>query len=219
MITKVLLVGEPGAGKTHTCVEICKVTKAVLLDVDGGAEPIIQKLGAEDIERIDATSYSKFIKGLKQAVSSDADVIIVDSMTELKEVIKRHIKSKILQKGEFYIGGIERDEPKKVSDPDLFLVTWELFPVIYDKLRDIIRSINSAGKSAIFTYHPQTKVSKGEANILLELKRIVDIVAEISEDTVILKKDRILNLGSITQEEFIDYIKKIISAENIKEVE
>ena len=220
-LVKVLMIGESGVGKTHTCVEVSKVIKSIIIDVDEGAEPIIQKLNAEEtVQKLDGTPYSTFIRSLKQAVQSDAEMIIIDSLTELKEVIKRHIKEKILQKGEFFIGGVERESPKRIADPDLFVLTWELHPAVYDKIRDIMRFINSAGKSFIVTYHPPVgdKVSQGEAKMLAELKRITDIMVQVTQDNMLIKKDRFFNLKELSREDFIEYLRRILQAEHISEV-
>ena len=220
MLVKMLMIGESGIGKTHTCVEIAKVIRAALIDVDDGATEIIQKLNADSITRLNGSSYKNFVISLKQALQSDCDLIIIDSLTELKEVIKRHIKDKILQKGEFYIGGIERDEPRKVADRDLFILTWELHPPVYDAIRDIMRIINSSGKSFIFTYHPpfSDKLSQGEAKILSELKRLSNIVVQITTDNVTILKDRFMNLKELDRSDFIDYLKTIITADHISKV-
>jgi len=221
MLVKVLMIGESGIGKTHTCVEVSKVIKSVIIDVDNGAEPIIQKLNAEEtVQRLDGTPYTTFLQSLKLAIKSDAEMIIIDSLTELKEVIKRHIKDKILKKGEFFIGGVERETPKRIADPDLFVLTWELHPAVYDNIRDIMRAINSAGKSFIVTYHPPAgdKVSQGEAKILSELIRITDIVVQVTQDDIMIKKDRFFNLKRLSKSDFIEYLRRILQAKHINEV-
>lgn len=219
MIAKILMIGESGIGKTHTCIEICKVTNSILIDVDDGAEEIIQKLNA-NVQRLSGATYTNFAKSLKQALKSNADMVIIDSLTELKEIIKRHIKDKIIQKGEFYVGGIERDEPKKIADKDLFVLTWELHPPVYDTIRDIMRAINASGKSYIFTYHPpfSEKLSQGEAKLLSELKRLSNIVVNLTTDSVLIKKDRFANLKELDRSEFIEYVRTIITSDDISKI-
>jgi len=219
MIVKMLLVGNSGAGKTHMCVEIAKVTKAALIDVDQGAEEIIQKLDAESVVRLSGTPFQTFVQSLNTAIKS-ADMIIIDSVTELKLAIAQYIKNKVMEKGEFYVGGVQRDEPKKIADKDLFVLVWELYPVIYDRIRDITRFINSKEKSYIMTYHPPfDKASKGEVEMFTELVRISNITAYVSEgdDRVMIKKDRFFNFKEMSRDEFINYVKILLESKHIKE--
>jgi len=220
MRLKMLMVGQSGTGKTHLCVNIGKAVKTVILDVDEKADVIVSKLDAEDtVTVMSGTPFTTFMDSLKKAINSDAELIVVDSLTELKDIIKRWLKNKILARGEFYIGGVERKETTKI-DPDTFLITWELHPVIYDRIRDIMKAINSAGKSFIFTYHPPTEAaSKGEIKMLQELKRICNMTVFVDKDTVNIKTDLFCdNTGNMTANSFIEYVRKIITANSVKEV-
>jgi len=217
MMVKLMLIGEPGAGKTHFSIEVAKVTGAYVIDVDEGAEPIRQKLKADNITILHGTPWSTFVNSLKTAVRSDTPMIIIDSLTELKEIIKKHIKDKAVQSGKFYLQGMHE---KAIQDPDTFIVTWELHPTIYDKIRDVMRTINSAHKSFIVTYHPPLgQSSKGEVKIFKEIIRICDIVAKIDRDTVQIKKDRFFDLnGDYSTDYFVQVIKAILSYDNYDDI-
>lgn len=216
MKVKAMLIGDPGVGKTHTCVNVAQVVPSIILDTDDGAEEIVQKLNA-DVTVYPCLTWNEFVNNLRIAVKTDARLVIIDSLTELKNMIKWHIKNKIVQKGEFYIGGVERDEPKKIADKDLFVLTWELHPPVYDKVRDVLRAILSSGKSYMITYHPAEKSSKGEVHLLNEWKRICNIVARVDYDTVTIEKDRFWNLKELSRNDFIEYLKTLITAENMDE--
>ena len=224
MIIKLLMIGDSGVGKTHLCCEIARDLNAALIDVDMKAEPIIGKI-APDITRYTVegdTPFISFLEKLKIVLKSDVDIVIIDSLTELKDLIKRYVKSKIVSRGEFWVGGVERTDssPKKI-DPDLFVVTWELYPIIYDKIRDIFKAINTKNKSFIVTYHPPIeKASKGEIQMIQELKRICNMVITVAPESVTLVNDTFLNpRGEMSRETFIKYIDKIIKAESMGDLD
>ncbi len=220
MIVKMLMIGASGVGKTHNCVKIAKAVGGHLIDVDNKATEIIQKLEADEVvRRLDGTPFNIFLKSLKESLNDNTPLIIIDSLTELKDIIKRHVKNKIISKGEFWMGGVERQETTKI-DPDLFVITWELHPIIYDKIRDIMKAINSSKKSYIVTYHPPIQqASKGDIQMLNELKRINNMTVTVNEDTVVIKNDVFLNRkGEMPIDEFIDYVQQLLKANHIKEV-
>lgn len=227
MLLKMLMVGESGTGKTHLCCKIAKVTRSVLFDVDVKAESIIQKIDKEgNIRRIpveesgNTSAFVNFLNLLKPVLKSDdVDLVIIDSLTELKELIKRHIKNKIVTKGEFWVGGVERTEAKKI-DPDLFVLTWELHPPVYDRIRDIMEAINTSGKSFIVTYHPpHEKASSGEIKMLQELKRKCNMVVTTDGNSVSLKNDTFLNpRGEMGIEQFVTYVRSVLKAKSMDEV-
>jgi len=220
MRLKMLMVGPSGAGKTHLCVNIGKAVKTIILDVDEKADIIVSKLDAEDtVTVLRGTPYTAFMESLKKAISSDAELIVVDSVTELKDTIRRFIKYKIQTKGEFYVGGVERKEATKI-DPDTFILTWELYPALYDKIRDIMKAVNDTGKSLIMTYHPPpSNPSKGEMSMLRELKRLCTMTVSVSKKTVDVQADVYCdNTGSMTSDSFVEYVRKIITANSVKEV-
>ncbi len=222
MKLKMLMVGESGVGKTHACIKIAKESniKTDLIDVDEKADIIIDKLDAHEyVNRLDGTPFPTFIKSLDIATKSSSHIVVVDSLTELKDIIKRYIKEKILLKGEFYMGGIERKETTKI-DRDTFIVSWELHPVVYDRVRDIIKKLNSAGKSFIMTYHPPTeRASAGEIKMLREIKRICNMTVSVDKSTVDIKTDLFCDkVGTMDTEDFVKYVADIVSSNSVKEV-
>jgi len=215
MLVKILLYGDSGAGKTHLSVEIAKAVDAILIDCDEGAEPIIQKLKA-NIVRLHGTPYTTFLQSLSTAVKTDKQMIIIDSLTEFIELAKRYIKEKAVRAGRFYLQGMHE---KPINDPDTFIVTWELTPSVYDKVRDVMRIINSSRKSFIVTYHPPIAKSQGQINLFKEIVRLCDIVALVSRDTVRIQKDRFLDrIGETTSQRFIEYVRSLLRADNLEEV-
>ena len=216
MIAKILLYGDSGAGKTHLSVEIAKAVDAILIDCDEGADAIIQKLHAESIMKLHGTPYTTFLQSLSTAVKTDKQMIIIDSLTEFIELAKRYIKEKAVRAGRFYLQGMHE---KPINDPDTFIVTWELTPSVYDKVRDVMRLINSSRKSFIVTYHPPTTKSQGQINLFKEIVRLCDIVALVSRDTVRIQKDRFLDrIGEMTSQRFIEYVRSLLRADNLEEV-
>ncbi len=216
MIVKVLIYGDSGSGKTHLSVEIAKAVDAVLIDCDEGAEPIIQKLKADNVMRLHGTPYTTFLSSLSTAVKTDKKMIIIDSLTEFMELAKRYIKEKAVRAGRFYLQGMHE---KPIQDPDTFIVTWELTPSVYDKVRDVMRVINSAHKSFIVTYHPPTTRSQGQVNLFKEVVRLCDIVVLVSRDTVRIQKDRFFDrIGEMSSKEFVEYVRSLLVAERLDEV-
>lgn len=209
MLVKIMLYGNEGTGKTHLSVEIAKELGAILIDVDEGADPIIRKLNAKNkVKKLHGTPYTQFEKALHEALRSNAPMIIIDSLTELMEQIKTYIVDKAVRTGRFYLQGMHE---KVIQDPDMFMVTWELHPTIYDKIRRIMRKVISSHKGYIVTYHPPVTESKGKIAMFREIARIVDIVAGVNQKEVVIKKDRFDNrLGTMTTEEFIEYVRGIL---------
>lgn len=220
MLLKLLLLGQTNTGKTHLAVEMAKEINAKLIDVDDKALEPMQKLDAEDsVERLYGNPWNDFISSLKRANQSDADMVIIDSVTELSEVIKQFIKQEIIKEGEFHAGGVHREKGQSIN-PNTMLLTWEMHPTVYSKIRGVRESLKSNRKSFILTYHPPPdKASKGEINMLRGLKRVSKIVAKVGKDVVNIESDLFLNKeGEMSREDFINYCKSIIHASNIKEI-
>jgi len=121
---KILLKGFTGTGKTYTAVKIAEVLlergeKVVAVDTEDGMGKDLLKLPEELLEHLTlhiCGNYNEFRKALDTLKGGDNKLVIVDSLSHLKDYARREARLRLLRDGKFYMG----EKTVKIDNPDTY---------------------------------------------------------------------------------------------------
>ena len=140
-----MFIGDVGTGKTYQCVQAMKLLaenekKVMFIDPEFGAEREFLNLGKEwwdtygDNIILKVTPSWKDFKNACLDKETKVFLKIIDGFREGMNLYRKFLEDKYKSKGYYIIG----DKQFEIKDPDAWKLPWNLYPVVYDAIRDLI---------------------------------------------------------------------------------
>lgn len=157
---KLLLEGPSGAGKSYISIRISKIylmngKRVLYIDPEGGIDRELEKvlgdLSDEQLDRFElvrATNIETYLKSMlgweeelqvgsqvvKTVHGTDYDLKVCDGIGVEIEQYMTKLTTKFLKQGYYESGG----KQTKITDPDTFLLPWEIYPKVYAQIRQAL---------------------------------------------------------------------------------
>ena len=174
---KILLVGDSGAGKTYTSVQIARAVaekggKVLYLDVDDGAVLELMNLPDEVLENIDHENVKDFphlVNSLRKA--SQYNLIVIDMIwPHLRQWAREYAKKLYLAQGYYWIG--EKKVP--IDNPETFTLRGFMYQLPNEKEQEVLHMLRIADAHIVATAYPEQddairNLLYGKFDIVLQL--------------------------------------------------
>lgn len=218
---KLLLEGPSGSGKSYLSIRISKIylmnnKKVLYIDPEAGIDRELEKvlgdLTDEQLNRFDlirATNietYLKYMLGweeentigsqvIKTVHGVDYDLKVCDGIGVEIEQYMHKLTTKFLKQGYYESGG----KHTKITDPDTFLLPWEIYPKVYAQIKQALAVMLDHGYDVLCTTHSFKATDSQKAleqsiyakfDAVLKLNKISNLITGVPKWSAMVVKNR-----------------------------